>query len=201
MGRDFTLYRQDCWLPGRVGESRTPSRRSGCVSAEPANVERPLQFRFPHVGRRCLFCGGSMLSRVWRETRECALKHGISRSFVRPGTVRLGKGLVSARRNHGSAQFFRLFLVPGVHHGGGGPGFTGFDSMTALEKVGREGTSARKVDRLTIEQRCSGTVAACLSIPRFGAIFRHWQPQASRQFRTFRSGRSLTRHRLLSMPE
>jgi hypothetical protein len=30
-------------------------------------------------------------------------------------------------------DFFRLFLVPGVHHGGGGPGFTEFDSMTALE--------------------------------------------------------------------
>jgi hypothetical protein len=30
-------------------------------------------------------------------------------------------------------DFFRLFLVPGVHHGGGGPGFTVFDSLTALE--------------------------------------------------------------------
>ena len=37
--RDFTLYSQDCWTPGRAalvpGESRLPSRRSGCVSAEP----------------------------------------------------------------------------------------------------------------------------------------------------------------------
>jgi feruloyl esterase len=30
-------------------------------------------------------------------------------------------------------DFFRLFLVPGVHHGGGGPGFTEFDTLTALE--------------------------------------------------------------------
>jgi Tannase and feruloyl esterase len=30
-------------------------------------------------------------------------------------------------------DFFRLFLIPGVHHGGGGPGFTEFDTMTALE--------------------------------------------------------------------
>jgi len=29
--------------------------------------------------------------------------------------------------------FFRLFLVPGVHHSSGGPGFTEFDSMTVLE--------------------------------------------------------------------
>ncbi len=30
-------------------------------------------------------------------------------------------------------DFFRLFLIPGVHHGGGGPGFPEFDSFTALE--------------------------------------------------------------------
>jgi feruloyl esterase len=30
-------------------------------------------------------------------------------------------------------DFFRLFLVPGVHHSGGGPGFTEFDAMSALE--------------------------------------------------------------------
>jgi feruloyl esterase len=30
-------------------------------------------------------------------------------------------------------DFFRLFVVPGVHHSGGGPGFTEFDAMTALE--------------------------------------------------------------------
>jgi Tannase and feruloyl esterase len=30
-------------------------------------------------------------------------------------------------------DFFRLFLVPGVHHGGGGPGPTEFDSFSALE--------------------------------------------------------------------
>ncbi|MBB5318930.1 tannase/feruloyl esterase family alpha/beta hydrolase [Tunturibacter empetritectus] len=30
-------------------------------------------------------------------------------------------------------DFFRLFLIPGVHHGGGGPGLTEFDAFTALE--------------------------------------------------------------------
>jgi len=29
--------------------------------------------------------------------------------------------------------FFRLFLIPGVHHGGGGPGLTEFDAFSALE--------------------------------------------------------------------
>ena len=30
-------------------------------------------------------------------------------------------------------DFLRLFLIPGVHHGGGGPGLTEFDVFTALE--------------------------------------------------------------------
>jgi Tannase and feruloyl esterase len=30
--------------------------------------------------------------------------------------------------------FLRLFLIPGVHHGRGGPGLTEFDALTALEK-------------------------------------------------------------------
>ncbi len=31
-------------------------------------------------------------------------------------------------------DFFRLFLVPGVHHGGGRPGLTEFDALSALER-------------------------------------------------------------------
>jgi Tannase and feruloyl esterase len=30
-------------------------------------------------------------------------------------------------------EFFRLFLIPGVHHCGGGPGLTDFDALTLLE--------------------------------------------------------------------
>jgi feruloyl esterase len=33
----------------------------------------------------------------------------------------------------GTQDFFRLFLVPGVHHCAGGPGFTQFDALTLLE--------------------------------------------------------------------
>jgi len=42
-------------------------------------------------------------------------------------------------------DFFRLFLVPGVHHGGGGPGFTEFDSMTALENWVEKGQVPKKL--------------------------------------------------------
>jgi feruloyl esterase len=44
------------------------------------------------------------------------------------------EGVVKAMGSRRQTEdFFRLFLVPGVHRGGGGPGFTEFDSLTALE--------------------------------------------------------------------
>jgi feruloyl esterase len=42
-------------------------------------------------------------------------------------------------------DFFRLFLLPGVHHSGGGPGFTEFDSMTALENWVEKGQAPDKL--------------------------------------------------------
>ncbi len=48
-------------------------------------------------------------------------------------------------------DFFRLFLVPGVHHGGGGPGLTEFDTLTALENWVERGQAPEKL----IAQRSS----------------------------------------------
>lgn len=42
-------------------------------------------------------------------------------------------------------DFFRLFLVPGVHHGGGGPGLTEFDALTALENWVEKGQVPEKL--------------------------------------------------------
>ena len=42
-------------------------------------------------------------------------------------------------------DFFRLFLVPGVHHSGGGPGFTEFDAMSALENWVEKGQPPDKL--------------------------------------------------------
>jgi feruloyl esterase len=42
-------------------------------------------------------------------------------------------------------EFFRLFLVPGVHHGGGGPGLTEFDALTALEDWIEKGQAPEKL--------------------------------------------------------
>jgi Tannase and feruloyl esterase len=50
--------------------------------------------------------------------------------------------------------FFRLFLVPGVHHGGGGPGPTEFDALTALENWVERGQAPEKL----IAQRSSSGI-------------------------------------------
>jgi feruloyl esterase len=42
-------------------------------------------------------------------------------------------------------DFFRLFLIPGVHHGGGGPGFAEFDSFSALETWVEKGNAPDKL--------------------------------------------------------
>jgi len=52
-------------------------------------------------------------------------------------------------------EFFRLFLIPGVHHGGGGPGFTEFDSLTALEAWVERGIAP---DRLIASRMSNGAV-------------------------------------------
>jgi len=51
-------------------------------------------------------------------------------------------------------DFFRLFLVPGVHHGGGGPGFAEFDTFTLLENWVERGIAPDKL----IVSRMSGEV-------------------------------------------
>ena len=56
------------------------------------------------------------------------------------------EGVVKAMGGRKQTEgFFRLFLVPGVHHGGGGPGFTEFDSMTALENWVEKGEAPEKL--------------------------------------------------------
>jgi len=52
-------------------------------------------------------------------------------------------------------EFFRLFLIPGVHHGGGGPGFSEFDSFTALEDWVERGVAP---DKLVASRMSQGNV-------------------------------------------
>jgi tannase/feruloyl esterase len=52
-------------------------------------------------------------------------------------------------------DFVRLFLIPGVHQGGGGPGLTEFDSLTALENWVERG---QPPDKLIAQRSSNGVV-------------------------------------------
>ena len=52
-------------------------------------------------------------------------------------------------------DFFRLFLIPGVHHCGGGPGLTEFDALTLLENWVEKGQAP---DLLTARRSTNGVV-------------------------------------------
>ena len=50
-------------------------------------------------------------------------------------TVQYYEDVVRTLGNRDSVEgFFRLFLAPGMHHCGGGPGLNSFDALTALEQ-------------------------------------------------------------------
>lgn len=55
-------------------------------------------------------------------------------------------------------DFFRLFLVPGVHHGGGGPGLTDFDALTALDNWVEKGVAP---EQLIACRSANGVVERC----------------------------------------
>ena len=58
--------------------------------------------------------------------------------------VRGGSGL-NRRSADQDGILLRLFLIPGVHPGGGGPGLTEFDALTALENWVEKGEAPEKL--------------------------------------------------------
>lgn len=80
--------------------------------------------------------GGKLL--VWHGWADGAIMATSSIGYYE-GVTRLMGG----RKR--TEDFFRLFLVPGVHHSGGGPGFTEFDSMSALENWVEKGQAPEKL--------------------------------------------------------
>jgi hypothetical protein len=80
-----------------------------------------------------------------------------------------------------TADFFRLFLVPGVHHGGGGPGFTEFDSLTALENWVEKGQALDQTDYGAIKQRRCGAYRPGLPISSLGSLLRKGGSKAGGQ--------------------
>jgi feruloyl esterase len=68
--------------------------------------------------------GGKML--MWHGLSDAAIIATSSIGYYE-GVEKLMGGRAQTR------DFFRLFLIPGVHHCAGGPGFTEFDALTLLE--------------------------------------------------------------------
>ena len=91
--------------------------------------------------------------------------------------------LIGGRKQ--TEDLFRLFLVPGVHHGGGGPGFTEFDALTKLENWVEKGQAPERV----IAWRSSNGVVErsrpVFPYPVSAALFWKGRSETSRQLRSF----------------
>ncbi|HST08863.1 MAG TPA: tannase/feruloyl esterase family alpha/beta hydrolase, partial [Terriglobales bacterium] len=80
--------------------------------------------------------GGKIL--MWHGWADGAIPATSSIGYYE-GVMRLMNG------REKTEDFFRLFLVPGVHHGGGGPGLAEFDALTALENWVERGQPPEKL--------------------------------------------------------
>ena len=61
-------------------------------------------------------------------------------------TIQYHDDVVRAAGDKGKvAYFFRLFLAPGMHHCGGGPGPSAFDALTALESWVEAGSAPEAI--------------------------------------------------------
>ena len=81
--------------------------------------------------------------------------------------------------------FLRLFLIPGVHHGRGGPGLTESDALTALEKWVEGGPPPK----LIACHRDKGIIERCRPVfpyPDVGSLFRQTRSEGGRKFRALR---------------
>ena len=73
--------------------------------------------------------------------------HGLADSGI-AASASIGYYDAVVKELGGRAQtddFFRLFLIPGVHHCGGGPGLSEFDTLTALEEWLEKGRAPDQV--------------------------------------------------------
>lgn len=85
--------------------------------------------------------------------------HGLADGVVMAGSI-VGyyEGVSKTMGGRQSTEdFFRLFLIPGVHHCGGGPGLTDFDPLTLLENWVEKGQApnvliARRLENGAVER-------------------------------------------------
>jgi len=89
--------------------------------------------------------GGKVL--MWHGLADAGIAASASTSYHEAVVKELGRAATDG--------FFRLFLIPGVHHCGGGPGLIEFDALTALEDWVERG---RAPDRLIASRSHAGVV-------------------------------------------
>ena len=104
---------------------------------------RPTSARFKARGGKIL---------MWHGLSDAAILATSSIGYYQ-GVQKLMGGRAATQ------DFFRLFLVPGVHHCAGGPGLTDFDALTLLENWVEKGEApdvmiaSRKVNGVTERTR------------------------------------------------
>ncbi len=85
--------------------------------------------------------------------------HGLADPVVSPlDTLAYRRAMMSRTDPRGGGRWYRLFLVPGMGHCGGGPGFTDFDAQAAIETWVERGHAP---DRLVAADAVSRTRPLC----------------------------------------
>jgi hypothetical protein len=90
--------------------------------------------------------GGKLL--IWHGLADSGIAYASSIGYYEAVAKELGGRATTD-------EFFRLLLIPGVHHCGGGPGLVEFDALTALEDWVEKG---RAPDQLIASRSSSGVV-------------------------------------------
>ena len=117
--------------------------------------------------------GGKML--MWHGWADGAISAASSIAYYQ-GV----KNFMGGRKQ--TESFFRLFLVPGVHHGGGGPGLTDFDALSALENWVEKGEAP---DKLIACRPGVGSIEQCRPIFPYPVLARYSGKGDPRQAESF----------------
>ena len=86
-------------------------------------------------------------------------------------------GAGQVRRN------YRLFMVPGMGHCGGGDGTTSFDMLTPLEEWVEQGYTARSRPRVTLDEWKARPHASAVSLSADGRLQGIRKHRYRREFR------------------
>lgn len=151
-------------IPPRLANADLPSVfERYFVDEKVRNIVDPLKFDFDHEpatfsrSRRIYDALSFDLRTVKNRGGKILLWHGwADGAIMATSSIGYYEGVLKFMGGRKEAEdFFRLFLIPGVHHGGLGPGFTEFDSFTALENWVERGIAP---DKLIASRMSNGAV-------------------------------------------